>query len=277
MWSRKIRSNLMVVACLAGLALAVVPGSGHADSPAGATNDPAPKDWGIVVTPYLWLTGFDLSANGLGLEKSFSDIASVADGVFMFDVAGRWRWLFVAVDGIFVDFGNSSQLGDRLDLESGLKQQIFTLQAGVKLIDTISRQETNGWMLTANAGARYWDMEPTISYTYHPILPIFDDESGSSTFPGQWWDPILGAAGIWRASRIVQFEFAGHFGGFGVGNSSTFTWDLSGLASFIVWRHIAIKTGYHVLSSDRTTGEGDDEINTKLHMNGLIVGVSFFY
>jgi hypothetical protein len=256
-----------------------MPKIGYADPPAGDgdASEPAPKEWGIAVTPYLWLTGFDFTANGLGLERSVSDVASMANGVFMFNAGLRWRRLYTAVDGIFVDFGNDSQVGDRLDIYAGLKLEMYTLKAGVKVLDTTSRQEGSGWRLFANAGARYWDMEPTFSYTYHPILPGQEDESGSGSLSEQWWDPILGAAGLWLASRTVQFEFSGHVGGFGIGNSSTFTWDLNGLASFIVWRHIALHAGYRVLETDRTTGEGDTEINTKLHMNGLIVGASFFY
>ena len=274
MRSKIIRSFFMIIA---GLALTAIPEIGHAGSPAGADNEPAPKDWELSVTPYLWLTGFNFTANGVGLERSFSDIASMVNGVFMLNAAARWRWLYASFDGIAFDIGSSQQVGSQLDFEFGLKQEIYTLLAGVKLIDTISLQEHNGWMLTVNAGARYWDMEPTVSYTYDPNQPGLEDETGSGSFSHQWWDPILGAAGTWRASRVVQFEFTGHIGGFGIGNSSTFTWDLGGLAAFTVWRHIAIHAGYQVLSTDRTTGEGDNEINTKLSLSGLIAGVRFFY
>ena len=64
-------------------------------------------------------------------------------------------------------------------------------------------------------------------------------------------------------------------GGFGIGDSSKFSYNFTYINTFKVHKNIAINAGFRSFRYKRLDGEGTEEIQTKVGVLGPLLGVTF--
>jgi len=241
-----------------------------------AHEDKELKDWGFSFTPYFWVSNFRTDVDGSVIRGNVDQTAPLTKGAFMFIATASWKRWTVSFDGLFSQIGTTQVIGP-VDLAVDVDQKILTPKVGFKVLDSRSQGVDGGVALWTNLGARNWITEPALSYTWTPIFGNDPPTSDSVVLKDSWWDPIVGASAHFNVTRVVHFFAKGNVGGFGLGDSSDFTWDLGAYASFRIWKYAAIHAGHQALYYDRTAGEPGAEVRTKHFMSGLFFGVSFFY
>jgi hypothetical protein len=97
-----------------------------------------------------------------------------------------------------------------------------------------------------NAGAKYWQNDVTLDYRVvlgDPPATVADGQLGTKQ---DLWDPMLGAKARVILSRTV------HLG-------------------------LSVTAGFRSFQYKRTDGEGAEELETKVHVLGPLIGVSFVF
>ncbi|MEY8840926.1 hypothetical protein AB9K41_18020, partial [Cribrihabitans sp. XS_ASV171] len=122
-----------------------------------------------------------------------------------------------------------------------------------------------GSELWAGAGARYWNVENTLSLTAG-TLP-----AASGTVKDSWWDPVIGLRGRQAISDRGALVGWAYLGGFGAG--SDFTSDL-----FLGYNHsftpvTSLTAGWRYLSVDRTDGAFVYDVE----QHGPVIGLTFSF
>ena len=77
--------------------------------------------------------------------------------------------------------------------------------------------------------------------------------------------------------RPVLLGVSASGGGFGIGNASDFAWDFVYTNTFKVSKLISVTAGFRSFQYKRTDGEGAEELETKVHVLGPLIGVSFVF
>ena len=88
---------------------------------------------------------------------------------------------------------------------------------------------------------------------------------------------MLGVKARILLSRSVLLGLSLRGGGFGIGNASTYSWDFAYINTFKASNLISVTAGFRSFQYKRTDGEGDSEVETKVHVLGPLVGVSFVF
>ncbi len=86
-----------------------------------------------------------------------------------------------------------------------------------------------GWALEVNAGAKYRKNDVTVNCKIDIGNPPIEY---GFTEPQAWWDLMVGLKGRFILSRSVLLSVAANGGGFGLGDSSKFSYDFAYLNTF---------------------------------------------
>lgn len=234
------------------------------------------KDWEVSLTPYLWLTNFRTDINGQVVRGNVDQLASITNSALMVIATARWRNWSVSFDGFSSNIGNSRIYGP-LEVGVTMDQSILTSRIGYKFLDTRQSGTVGGTALWAYLGTRKWTITPGNDYTWDPVFGDRPPTTVGFSLTDSWWDALVGTRAHFEVTEIVHFVVRGNIGGFGIDDSSSFTWDLGAYSSFRFWDHVALHAGYQWLSYDRTAGDGLEEVTTKYNMNGLFLGMSLVY
>jgi len=230
------------------------------------------KDWYIGLTPYVWFTGFSVETGGETVAAEFGDVAALANsGVTVIGTFEWKRWTFGA-DYTYADLSDNSQV-ESITSSLSFRQHILHLAAGYAILDHGSEKNPTGVRLAIQIGARYWDTSGSFKVTFPPLLPggperVVEVDTGQS-----WWDLTTGFTARWPLNPKVDFRLWGNVGGFGIGNSSDYTWEAGFVTSFLVTRYFGFHVGYRILQYSRESGGTD----TELTMQGPIVGFTFVF
>jgi len=233
------------------------------------------KDWSFSISPYAWLAGNATDVGGEKLRQSFNDLSSLTNFGFQMATTARYKRITATLDWTYAHLG--AEMGNSaLTVDAHVYQWIVDSKLGYIVYDKIDYQEDNviaGWSLEANIGAKYWVNDINVDYT----LLIFDKFpiEGNIGEKQDWWDLMLGLKSNFILSKSVLLSIGGDVGGFGIGNSSDFAWDMSYANTFKVSELILVTAGYRSFRYKRIDGTGDDELKTKVHAYGPFIGVSF--
>ena len=235
------------------------------------------KDWSYSFTIYGLLASQATDVGGEQLRQSFGDLASLTNAGFQFIASVRYKRFGFSLDGTLANLGLQEEEGP-LNLDVSIDQRILDFKGSYVLYETFEMENNrviDGWSLEALGGAKYWSNDLGIDYA---ILldgtPIFEDTVNQKL---DWWDMMLGVKTSISLSRAVLLGAWFNVGGFGIGNSSKFAWDLTYLNAFRVSRLITINAGFRAFSYRRVDGEGDNELETKVNVLGPFLGVSFIF
>jgi hypothetical protein len=233
------------------------------------------KDWSLTISPYAWLAGNATDVGGEKLRQSFNDLSSLTNFGFQMATTAHYKRFTATLDWTYAHLGASTG-NNALSLDANIYQWIVDPKLGYILYDKIDYNEKNviaGWSLEANIGAKYWVNNIEVDYSLL-ILDKFPIE-GNISEKQDWWDLMFGLKTKFILSKSVLLSIAGDVGGFGIGNSSKFAWDISYANTFKVSNLILVTAGYRSFRYNRIDGTGDDELKTKVHAYGPFIGVSF--
>jgi len=229
---------------------------------------------GVAISPYAWLVGRATDVGGEKLRQSFKDLSSLTNFGFQLSAAARYKRFMLSFDGTYLGTTAGSEL---LTIDFSIDQWILDPKLGYLVFEDIHYNEEDviaGWSLEANIGAKHWINDVNVNYSIQigdnpPIL-----EDGISE-PQQWWDLMLGVKTRIILSKSVLLGVAGNIGGFGIGNSSKLSWDVTYINTFRVSKLITVSAGYRTFRYKRIDGEGDSRLETSVNAFGPMLGVSF--
>jgi hypothetical protein len=233
------------------------------------------KDWSFSISPYAWLAGNATDVGGEKLRQSFNDLSSITNFGFQMTTSGRYKRITAVLDWTYAHLGSTLN-NDYLNVDAHVYQWIVDPKVGYIIYDEIDYNEENviaGWSLEATLGAKYWVNDVQVDYTLD-ILENFPIEGGISEKQA-WWDLMIGVKTKFILSKSVLLSVAADVGGFGIGNSSKFAWDLAYANTFKISKLIMVTAGYRTFRYNRIDGEGESELKTKVNAYGPFLGVSF--
>lgn len=235
------------------------------------------SDWGFHLTPYALLASQSTDVGGQKIRQSFSDLASITNAGFQIVAGIRYKRLSLNFDGTFARLGEEFP-DPPLLVDLKVKQQILDLRLRYILFESYESGQNGvikGWSVAANAGPKVWRNNLELDYSL-----VFGDrvlDEGTLSEDQKWTDLMLGL----RSQFIISSKFLvtvdGSIGGFGWGNSSDFSSDLTYLNSFKIAKHILINAGFRSFRYSRTDPSDTGDLSTKVKVQGPILGVSFVY
>jgi hypothetical protein len=235
----------------------------------------------FLIGVYGWLAGVKgtvaTGTEDVEIDVPVQDLASLTNSAFQFYGEVHWGKWFGGFDGTWADLGVEDE-GTLLDIDISLKQRIFDIRGGRQVfsrnLDDTAGDPRDKWqrwaIVDAFVGGRYFLTEPTIGLTGK-----ISGDQRYETFKDERWDLFFGARGGYDFARRWTVVGRGDIGGFGIGNSSRFTWQLELTAGFRALRRLAIVAGYRLLSFDTIEGSGDDRSGADLLQHGPLIGAGF--
>lgn len=236
------------------------------------------KPWGFSISPYAWLAGQSADVGGEKLRQSFNDLSSLTNFGFQLSAKARYKRFLLSFDGTYADLGAGGGTG-LLNVEFTLNQWIIDTKLGYLFYDDIHYKEDEviaGWSIEGRLGAKYWRNDIRVDYALGqegepPLVEGGIDELQD------WWDLMLGFETRFVLSKRVLLGVGADIGGFGIGNSSDLSWDVNYYNTFRITRLINITAGYRSFNFNRTEGQGDETLETKVRVYGPMIGVSFVF
>jgi hypothetical protein len=237
------------------------------------------NNWRFIISPYAFLAGQATDVGGEKIRQSFNDLTSLTNfGFQLYTVIMYKKWLLSA-DGTYANLGSTIDEG-LLQVDLDIKQYMLDLRLGYLVYMDIDLQDEDnvvrGWALEVNAGAKYWENDVKVDYK----IQVGDQPplvEGSLKEPQAWWDMMIGAKARIFLSRSVLLGITASGGGFGIGNSSNFSYDFFYANTFKISDLISVTAGYRTFKYTRVDGEGDERIETKVSVFGPLLGVSFVF
>lgn len=266
---------------LAGILILVLAGGASGQETAGIEGDYEAKEdnWRFIVSPYALLASQATDVGVQKLRQSFNDLSSMTNFGFQLVTNIMYKKWSVTADGTYANLGSQSDEGlFQVDLD--IKQYMLDLRLGYLVHTDIDLDDDSGvvrgWAMEVNAGAKYWSNEVTLDYrvVVNNPPPVVEGQFGTTQ---DWWDPMLGVKARILLSRSVLLGLSLSGGGFGIGNASQSSWDFAYVNTFKVSHLLSVTAGFRSFLYKRTDGEGESEVESKVHVLGPLVGVSFVF
>lgn len=221
------------------------------------------------------MAGNATDVGGEKLRQSFNDLSSLVNFGFQMAHIVRYKRFIASLDWTYAHLVTDLE-NEYLKVDAHIYQWIVDPKLGYIVYNKIDYEEDNiiaGWSLEANIGAKYWVNNIQVDYS----IPLFENYpiEGNIGAKQNWWDLMLGVKTKFVLSKSVLLSVAGDVGGFGLGNSSKSAWDITYANTFKVSDLVMVTAGYRSFRYKRIDGTGAEELNTKVHVYGPFVGVSF--
>lgn len=236
------------------------------------------KSWGFSISPYAWLAGQSADVGGEKLRQSFNDLSSLTNFGFQLSAQARYKRFLLRFDGTYADLGAGGG-SSLLNVDFTLNQYIIDTKLGYLFYDDIHYKEDEviaGWSIEGRVGAKYWRNDIGVNYALGPDgePPLLE---GSIDELQDWWDLMLGVHSSIVLSKRVLLGVGADIGGFGIGNSSDLSWDIHYYNTFRITKLINVTAGYRSFNFNRTEGEGEETLETRVRVYGPMIGVSFVF
>ena len=273
-----MNSKVLVIAILAG---AIATSGAAATDSESIDGDYLAEEQGLrfIISPYALLANQSTDVGGEQLRQNFGDLSSVTNFGFQLAASVMYKHWSLSFDGTYADLGGSTQQSV-LEVDLDIKQYIADLRLGYVVLNRVDYEAeasvVRGWALDVNAGAKYWNNDVKLGYRI-PIGdgPLVLEDQFETT--QSWWDPMIGVKARIFISRSVLLGLYGSVGGFGIGSASDISTDFLYTNTFKISRVFSVTAGFRSFHYDRTDGEGEDEVKTKVTVLGPLLGVSFVF
>lgn len=231
---------------------------------------PAPKNWSLQITPYMWASGLkgNISpfkrAPSMEVEKSFSDIVKDLNFGGFVDFRGRYEDFIFAGDLMYINttdvenIGKLPVIGNVQGLSATVDSAQFTatLKGGYRIYndETVS--------LDLLGGVRIWHLSNDVTIRYNHF-----SESHKESF--SWVDPIIGFRAFVNFTPDLSLQLQGDGGGFDVGSKKT--WQGLATLNYTFTEHLSASVGYKYLRVDYKSGGHIYDTTLK----GPVLGVTY--
>ena len=226
-----------------------------------------PKDWSAAITLYAWMAAFSIDTPDASVDGRIEDVIDQLDFALMIRGDFSWKRFTFVIDYIYADFSNTNTRNfatRRIDV----RQDILDLLFGYMAIDTRPARGQPGFVLVPEIGARYFDTRASYEVRVPALIPGNPDRVAQFQAGPSWWDLMVGVRAHWVFTPKFGFTLQAHVGGFGIGNSAKYNWDVSFLTHFRLAKWVEFEVGYGVLQFRR---------DFKVTMHGPIIGFTFTF
>ncbi len=272
----KIILSALVISLLFGLAKN---STGQEITNAGKDTADRHYDWRFLITPYAMLASQATDVGSTKLRQSFGDLSSLTNfGIQLATTVNYKNWIFTS--DITYAYLTKQAASGPLNINIDIKQLMLDLRLGYFVVNRLNyknkKHTLQGWVLEVNAGAKYWQNKLTLNYDFTLENPLPDLE-GKIDENQDWWDPMVGARSRVILNRVVSLGMYLSYGGFGIGNSSKYSWDFLYSNSFVVSKLLMINTGFRAFKYKRIDPGNDGDVVTKVTVVGPLLGVTFYF
>lgn len=237
------------------------------------------NNWRFIISPYAFLAGQATDVGGEKIRQSFNDLSSLTNFGFQLYASAMYKKWILSVDGTYANLGSDAGDG-AVQVELDIKQYMIDWRLGYLVYRDLEIEDEDnivrGWEMEVNAGAKYWKNDVTVDYKIQigDNPPLVEDQLKE---PQSWWDMMLGVKARIFLSRSVLLGITASGGGFGIGNSSRFSYDFFYANTFKLSDLISITAGYRTFRYTRIDGEGDEKLETTVSVFGPLIGISFIF
>ena len=234
----------------------------------------------FAITPYALLASQSTDVGGQKIRQSFNDLSSITNTGFQLIGSIHYKKFSFTYDGTFAELGVNDG-NDFLEINATINQNISEFKFGYAIFDqylkNIENKAIERFRIRLTASAKYWkndinvkaDLISPISGNVTEVLDLTENQ--------EWWDLMVGTDISLQVSPRFFVEIGANIGGFGIGNSSDISHNLIFVNTFKVHKHILVNAGFRSFRYKRTDGEGVDELETVVNVQGPLLGVSFVF
>lgn len=238
------------------------------------------SDWSLRITPYFWLASVGMNTGRTAsVDLDVGELAQLLRGAFMINTEAQYRDLGIVVDYIWVKLQKSRDLGQSGDgsAKFDATQSILDVRAFYRLYDSRQggKKGAPGTQLMLDMGARYFNLESSLSVNIPALLPNGQGVDQKLDGDYQWWDWVVGGHVRTDVTSRVGLGLSANIGGFNIGNSSKYSWEVTTGVLFRLWKCLQLDVGYRGLQVVRDGSDLRGELKTRrVTMSGLILGLS---
>jgi len=225
-------------------------------------DEPGERDWGVDVTPYLWLSGLDGEAaypatSTVPINATFDSLASSLDGGLAGFIDVRFRRWHLLSNNFWVRLKDTTNLPLGGSARTTLSNAFGTAALAYELPLPTS------FAVDLYLGGRWWNQKADLSIT----------TAGGASFQGdrteKWADAVGGVRLRYRITDSWRVGASGDIGG----GDSKLTWSVEATVGYDINRYVGFTAGYRILGVNyRDSGFVYDA-----RQQGLLLGLRVGY
>ncbi len=232
------------------------------------------EEWRHEITLYGFLPAqtsgtSTIAGSSVPLDLKFSDAVELLE----FAISGRyeaWKgdWgVILDVNHIDLGAGGSAPGPAGVELDADIRQSWVSLLAAYRVANTTYGSDGRRMAVDIQGGVRYNKIKQEISADPSPPpFPLGGTED--------WWEPVIGARGMWEIHDDWAVILQGDLGGFGVGGNNL-QYGANLLFDWKPWQNTSIKFGYRFYGIDFETDRSDGDFAYQVDQHGPVIGVTF--
>lgn len=265
----------MTKTCLKGAALAMlttaIPGMALSQSlPApGQDEDGWRKTLGLYLFAPLRASGTStIAGSSVDFDMDLGDILELLD----FALSGRFEaWngdMGVIFDANYVGLEADGALPGpaATPFNVQIRQKWLGLYGAYRIADATYGANNQRYTIDLQGGVRYNNLKQELTLGAAPTLG--GDES--------WWEPVVGARGMWRINPKWTTIASLELGGFGAGGNDLQLGANIGF-DYQPWKNTALTFGYRYYKMDFSTTQSTGTFAYDTDQHGPYIGVKFFF
>jgi len=241
------------------------------------------NEWSFSFAPYLWLVGLNGTIGAKGqtadVDVSFGDMWDNLDFAFQFHAETMYRSKYgFFVDGTYLKLATKDVKGP-LNIKTTMKVNMWEFVGVYRVYDQPSGfknskgQSKPSFYADLLGGGRLMHIDNKINFGGTGPIGASNQVSGDKG----WFDFLVGARIKWQATNRLSFIGRTDIGGFGLGFSSDFAWNLLGLVGVDITDWMQFLIGYKVFYDDYSDGSGNNRFVFDAWMTGPITGLKFVF
>jgi len=241
------------------------------------------SDWSFSFTPYLWLVGLNGTIGAKGqtadVDVSFGDMWDNLDFAFQFHAETMYRSKYgFFVDGTYLKLSTKDVKGP-LNIKTTMKVNMWEFVGVYRVYDQPSGfknskgQSKPSFSADLLGGGRLMHIDNTINFGGNGPIGVSNQVSGDKG----WFDFLVGTRIKLQATNRLFFVARTDIGGFGLGFSSDFAWNLMGLVGVDITDWMQFLIGYKVFYDDYSDGSGNNRFVFDAWITGPITGLNFVF
>jgi hypothetical protein len=231
----------------------------------------------LKIVPYLWLPQMngDVTLRGetapvhVSMGKVFDILTHDLNFAFIGQFEAKYGRVGLLANGLYMDVSPGAEVR-RLQFNGDFSQTILDLALTYDLLGGDRRSACcRSSNLELLAGVRYNSLTGDLTLTG----PRGDSVSAGGA--EEWIDPIVGARAYVPLGERWAVQCRADVGGFGIGDSSQFAWNVEAVAECKWSERTSLFAGYRVLDIDYSRGVGDARFAYDMRLDGPIAGFIF--